>query len=229
MRSLPNVNLRQACKSTAAESNVYDRRAPHIVTRDRANTAVFSVANGVPLNPLPYPDPDSLISAIEVWGSPAAALGRHVRPDPNASGREVIGVADDVREDRVNHHTRRLRWPVEVRSLHALAAADDEQGNAHDQRADADDRRQCNAFVLPRLDVDRARIDDCLVTSPEDAAPEQHHDANDHEHETDDASSGHDFPSGRGITATRRPLRRRWSVASSCVTRQRIVRTQPRT
>ena len=30
--------------------------------------------------------------AIEQWGSPAAALGQLVRPDPNASWREVIGV-----------------------------------------------------------------------------------------------------------------------------------------
>ena len=40
--------------------------------------------------------------AIEQWGSPAAALGQRVRPDPNASWREVIGVVEDVREDGVH-------------------------------------------------------------------------------------------------------------------------------
>ena len=48
--------------------------------------------------------------AIEQWGSPAAALGQRVRPDPNASWREVIGVVEDVREDGYTTRRRRSRY-----------------------------------------------------------------------------------------------------------------------
>jgi hypothetical protein len=36
--------------------------------------------------------------AVELFGSPGAALGQRIRPDPNASWRQVVGVAEDVRE-----------------------------------------------------------------------------------------------------------------------------------
>jgi predicted permease len=64
--------------------------------------------------------------ATEQWGSPAAALGQRVRPDPNASWREVIGVVDDVREFGVNVPPPPIAyWPARVESLTAAAAAPD--------------------------------------------------------------------------------------------------------
>ena len=63
--------------------------------------------------------------AIEHWGSPGAALGQRVRPDPNASWREVIGVVDDVREDGVNNPATPIAyWPSRVESLTAAASPD---------------------------------------------------------------------------------------------------------
>ena len=56
--------------------------------------------------------------AIEQWGSPAAALGQRVRPDPNASWREVIGVVEDVREDGVHNPPPPIAyWPSRVASF----------------------------------------------------------------------------------------------------------------
>jgi ABC-type antimicrobial peptide transport system permease subunit len=52
-------------------------------------------------------------------------LGQRVRPDPNASWREVIGVVDDVREDGVdNPATPIAYWPSRVESLTAAASPD---------------------------------------------------------------------------------------------------------
>jgi predicted permease len=56
--------------------------------------------------------------AIEQWGSPAAALGQRVQPDPNASWREVIGVVEDVREDGVHNPAPPIvYWPSRVASF----------------------------------------------------------------------------------------------------------------
>ena len=63
--------------------------------------------------------------AIEQWGSPAAALGQRVQPDPNASWREVIGVVDDVREDGVHLPAPPIAyWPSRVASLTGAASPD---------------------------------------------------------------------------------------------------------
>jgi predicted permease len=63
--------------------------------------------------------------AIEQWGSPAAALGQRVQPDPNASWREVIGVVDDVREDGVDRPAPPIAyWPARVESLSGAATPD---------------------------------------------------------------------------------------------------------
>ena len=67
--------------------------------------------------------------AIEHWGSPAAALGQRVRPDPNGSWREVIGVVDDVREDGVNRPAPTIAyWPSRVESLNASRQNDVPRG-----------------------------------------------------------------------------------------------------
>jgi putative ABC transport system permease protein len=56
--------------------------------------------------------------AIEQWGSPAAALGQRVQPDPNGSWREVIGVVEDVREDGVHNAPPPIAyWPSRVASF----------------------------------------------------------------------------------------------------------------
>jgi predicted permease len=63
--------------------------------------------------------------AIEQWGSPQAALGQRVRPDPNASWREVIGVVEDVREDGVHNAPPPVAyWPSRVESLTATPLPD---------------------------------------------------------------------------------------------------------
>jgi predicted permease len=55
--------------------------------------------------------------AIELWGSPAAALGQQVRPDPNAPWRQVIGVVDDVRENGVHRAPPAIAyWPTRMES-----------------------------------------------------------------------------------------------------------------
>jgi len=56
--------------------------------------------------------------AIELWGSPAAALGQRVRPNPNAPWRDVIGVVDDVREDGAHRPAPAIAyWPSRTQSL----------------------------------------------------------------------------------------------------------------
>jgi len=63
--------------------------------------------------------------AIEQWGSPAAALGQRVQPDPNASWREVIGVVEDVREDGVHNPPPPIAyWPSRVASFAGPAPSD---------------------------------------------------------------------------------------------------------
>jgi putative ABC transport system permease protein len=63
--------------------------------------------------------------AIEQWGSPAAALGQRVQPDPNASWREVIGVVEDVREDGVHNAPPPIvYWPSRVASFNGPAPSD---------------------------------------------------------------------------------------------------------
>jgi predicted permease len=63
--------------------------------------------------------------AIEQWGSPVAALGQRVRPDPNASWREVVGVVDDVRDDGVHMPPPPIvYWPSRVASFTGPAPSD---------------------------------------------------------------------------------------------------------
>jgi predicted permease len=51
--------------------------------------------------------------AREVWGSPTAALGQHIREAPNAVWGEVIGVVQDVHEDAVHQSAPPfVYWPV---------------------------------------------------------------------------------------------------------------------
>jgi putative ABC transport system permease protein len=51
--------------------------------------------------------------AREVWGSPAGALGQHIREAPSAIWGEVVGVVQDVHEDAVHQSAPPfVYWPV---------------------------------------------------------------------------------------------------------------------
>jgi predicted permease len=63
--------------------------------------------------------------AIEQWGSPAAALGQRVLPDPTGSWREVVGVVDDVREDGAHMPPPPIvYWPSRVASFTGPSPSD---------------------------------------------------------------------------------------------------------
>ncbi len=51
--------------------------------------------------------------ARELWGTPAAALGKRLRQRPDMPGHEVIGVVQDVHEDGVNQQAPAIvYWPT---------------------------------------------------------------------------------------------------------------------
>jgi putative ABC transport system permease protein len=51
--------------------------------------------------------------AREVWGSPTAALGQHIREAPSAVWGEIVGVVQDVHEDAVHQAAPPfVYWPV---------------------------------------------------------------------------------------------------------------------
>jgi predicted permease len=57
--------------------------------------------------------------AREIWGSPAAALGHHIRESPDARvWREIVGVVEDVHEDAVHRPAPTMAyWPVMMESF----------------------------------------------------------------------------------------------------------------
>jgi hypothetical protein len=44
--------------------------------------------------------------ARELWGEPAAAIGKHVRPYATGAWREVVGVVGDMRDNGLNQRPR---------------------------------------------------------------------------------------------------------------------------
>ena len=51
--------------------------------------------------------------ARELWGQPAAAIGKRVRPYANGTWREVVGVVGDMRDDGVNQKAPAVvYWPL---------------------------------------------------------------------------------------------------------------------
>jgi predicted permease len=60
--------------------------------------------------------PVALVSenlARELWGSPAAALGKRIHENPKAKLREVVGVVSDERDDGVNQDAPKVAfWPL---------------------------------------------------------------------------------------------------------------------
>ena len=56
--------------------------------------------------------------ARELWGSPAAAIGKRVRENPKGVWREVVGVAGDTRDDGIAEKASSTAyWPISVRGL----------------------------------------------------------------------------------------------------------------
>ena len=51
--------------------------------------------------------------ARELWGQPASAIGKRVRPYPQGAWREVVGVVGDMRDDGVHQKaTTAVYWPL---------------------------------------------------------------------------------------------------------------------
>ena len=69
--------------------------------------------------------------AVELWGSPDAAIGQRVRPEPDAAWRQVIGVADDVRDDGAHRAPPAIAyWPSRMEAVNAAVAAQVSRGVA---------------------------------------------------------------------------------------------------
>src|ERR1051326_471866 len=75
MRSLL-LNLRQSARGLRRNPTFATAALLTLALAIGANTAVFTVVNGVLLNPLPYPDPGSLVSVLtRAPGAPNAPGG----------------------------------------------------------------------------------------------------------------------------------------------------------
>ena len=56
--------------------------------------------------------------ARELWGEPAAAIGKHVRPYATGAWREVVGVVGDMRDDGLNKKaTATAYWPTLMKNF----------------------------------------------------------------------------------------------------------------
>ena len=64
MRSLLTLHLRPAIRGLRRNPTFTTAVLLTLALAIGANTAVFSVVNGVLINPLPYPEPESLISVL---------------------------------------------------------------------------------------------------------------------------------------------------------------------
>ena len=60
--------------------------------------------------------------ARELWGQPAAAIGKRMRPYPKGVWREVVGVVSDMRDDGVNKKAPTVAyWPMLMAEFRAEA------------------------------------------------------------------------------------------------------------
>jgi predicted permease len=61
--------------------------------------------------------------ARELWGQPASAIGKQVRPYPGSPWREVVGVVSDMRDDGLNAKpTATAYWPLMIAEFSPLPA-----------------------------------------------------------------------------------------------------------
>ena len=72
------------------------------------------------------PHPVAMVSenlARELWGQPANAIGKRIRPYPKGPWREVVGVVTDMRDDGVNEKaTAAAYWPLLIAEFSPLPA-----------------------------------------------------------------------------------------------------------
>ena len=65
--------------------------------------------------------------ARELWGQPAAAIGKRVRPYPKGVWREVVGVVSDMRDDGLNKKAPAVAyWPLLMADFFARDAGQPE-------------------------------------------------------------------------------------------------------
>jgi putative ABC transport system permease protein len=75
MRSLLTVHLRQAARGLRRNPTFTIAVLFTLAIAIGANTAVFSVVNGVLINPLPYPEPESLVDVLtRAPGAPGGGI-----------------------------------------------------------------------------------------------------------------------------------------------------------
>jgi putative ABC transport system permease protein len=56
--------------------------------------------------------------ARELWGQPASAIGKRIRPYPQGAWREVVGVVTDMRDDGLHQKaTTAVYWPLMMESF----------------------------------------------------------------------------------------------------------------
>jgi len=61
--------------------------------------------------------------ARELWGQPANAIGKRIRPYPGVPWREVVGVVSDMRDDGLNEKaTASAYWPLMMAEFSPLPA-----------------------------------------------------------------------------------------------------------
>ena len=76
MRTMLGLHLRQSLRGLRRNPTFATAALLTLALAIGSNTAVFSVVNGVLLNPLPYPEPDSLVSVLtRAPGAPGASGG----------------------------------------------------------------------------------------------------------------------------------------------------------
>ena len=64
--------------------------------------------------------------ARELWGQPAAAIGKRVRPYPAGVWREIVGVVNDMRDDGLHEKaTAAMYWPLLMIDFSPMATADE--------------------------------------------------------------------------------------------------------
>ena len=95
MRSLLTLHLRQAVRGLRRNPTFTVAVLLTLALAIGANTAVFSVVNGVLINPMPYPEPESLVDVLmQAPGAPNApdASGGITNMPESASSFESLGV-----------------------------------------------------------------------------------------------------------------------------------------